>query len=214
MGAGNRRCQPDDRRRGTPVRRDAHPHPGPPTRRAGRLFLLIGLIVLLGIGLPIFFALRDVIPKIGDALTDPPAQTVVGTLGAPVTVTYRDATLKVTVRSVVAQPVDNWRDSSRNPAPHLVAQVSITRTDNGTSEVSVMSWDWFFAPTEGKEGDAELISSYEPNLSSPALAAGESTTGLSTFDTGSRAGSICSRTPTGTTTGWRSGTSSAPCHPW
>ena len=171
-----------------------------PGARVG-CFLLIGLIVLLGIGLPVFFALRDVIPKIGESLSDPPAQpTVVGTLGAPVTVPYRDATLQVTVQSVVAQPVDNWRDSSRKPEPHLVAKVSIKRTDTGTSDVSVMSWDWYFAPAEGKEGDAELISSYEPNLSSPALGAGESVTGLLTFDTGSRAGSISLANPSGRST--------------
>ena len=38
VGAGDRRRQPDDRRRGPPVRRDAHRHRRPPTRCAGRLF--------------------------------------------------------------------------------------------------------------------------------------------------------------------------------
>src|SRR6185312_14192684 len=136
------------------------------------IVLAIVLAVLIPVGFTVYGAFSDWSDAVGES--EQPRTVAAGSLGAPVTVPYRDAELQVTVKSAVAQPVDGWGGGSGVPDPKLVVDVSVTAREIGSGTVNVLAWDWSFAPSEGPTVDGDIITDYQPELEGSGLGIGES----------------------------------------
>jgi len=157
------------------------------------IVLAIVLAVLIPVGFTVYGAFSDWSDAVGES--EQPRTVAAGSLGAPVTVPYRDAELQVTVKSAVAQPVDGWGGGSGVPDPKLVVDVSVTAREIGSGTVNVLAWDWSFAPSEGPTVDGDIITDYQPELEGSGLGIGESAKGLVTFDTGADSGTLTLNDP-------------------
>jgi hypothetical protein len=142
-------------------------------------------VVLVGVGLAgwaVFRSVRSAFP----AARDLPA-TQVGAVDVPVTVDYDDGQLRITVSGVQAQPGGGWDDESGEPT--LIVSATIERIDDGASSVHVPFIDWAFTPDDGgPPADIDIISGFEPDLTSVTLNAGDTVTGYLPFDTAATTG--------------------------
>ncbi len=115
--------------------------------------------------------------------------TEVGAVDVPITVTYDDASLRMTVTGVQAQPGSGWDQPTGEPT--LLVLMSIERVDDGSAAVFLPFVDWTFLPAEGgAAADVDIVSGFEPDLTSVSLDAGGSTAGFLAFTTGTGAGRL------------------------
>ncbi len=174
--------------------------PGPPAgvvmvdaRRAGArrrpaagCGLIVVLVVAVVTGLVVFAAVRSGPSTIADPQV--PA-TEVGAVDVPVTVTYDGASLRMTVTGVQAQPGSGWDQPTGEPT--LLVSMAIERVDDGSAAVFLPFVDWTFLPTGGgAPADVDIVSGFEPDLTSVSLDAGGSTAGYLAFTTGAGAGRL------------------------
>ena len=167
----------------------AHPVAVGPRRRTGRgcglIALVVTLAVLVGVVVAGWVAFRSVRSSFPTA-RDAPA-TQVGAVDRPVTVDYDGAQLRITVSGGQAQPGGGWDDDTGEPT--LIVSTTIERIDDGPSSVHIPFIDWSFTPDGGGPAvDIDIISGFEPDLTSVTLGSGDIVTGYLPFDTGATGG--------------------------
>lgn len=161
----------------------------PPTRRKGpgagcgltALLVIVALAGLVGFG--IYQGVRSAIPSLNTP------DTQVGEVDLPVTVDYGDGRLRITVSGVQAQPGSGWDDPAGEPT--LLITTSIERVDDGPTSVHVPFFDWGFTPSGASSAlDLDIISGFEPDLTTITLDAGDTVSGLLPFATDATAGRL------------------------
>ncbi len=167
-----------------------HAYPAPvSTRRRGpgAGCGVVAILVILGVvGVIVFGVFRSVQSAFPDR--DVPA-TRTGTIDAPVTVEYNDAELRLTVSGAQAQPGDAWDRESGEPT--LLVAISVERLDDGSATVHVPFLDWEFTPSGGADpAGVDIVSGFEPDLTSITLNAGDRVSGYLAFTTGGTAGRL------------------------
>jgi hypothetical protein len=95
----------------------------------------------------------------------------------------------VSVSGVQSQPGSGW--DHPDDAPTLLVAMTIQRVDDGSSSVHVPFFDWSFVPADGAApADVDIISGFEPDLTSVSLTAGQSVGGYLAFDTAATTGQL------------------------
>lgn len=151
---------------------------------------LVALIVILVTVGAIVVAVLAVVGAVRSSIPgrDAPA-TQVGAVDVPVTVQVDDAQLRVSVSGVQSQPGSGW--DHPDDAPTLLVAMTIQRVDDGSSSVHVPFFDWSFVPADGAApADVDIISGFEPDLTSVSLTAGQSVGGYLAFDTAATTGQL------------------------
>ncbi len=156
-----------------------------PGAGCGLLAIVVIVVVLVGVGVAgwaVFRSVRSTFPAVRDA----PA-TAIGAVDVPVSVDYDDARLRITVTGAQAQPGGGWGDESAEPT--LIVATTIERVDDGATSVHIPFVDWTFAPDGGPPAAGiDIVSGFQPDLTSVTLDAGDTVSGLLPFDTGATAG--------------------------
>lgn len=143
--------------------------------------------MLIGVGVAgwaVFRSVRSALPSARDV----PA-TAVGTIDVPITVVDDDGQLRITISGAQAQPGGGWDDE--NGEPTLIVSTTIERVDDGSSPLHVPFIDWSFTPDNGgPAADIDIISGFEPDLTSVTLNAGDTVSGYLAFTTGASDGQL------------------------
>lgn len=158
-----------------------------PGAGCGLITVVVIALILVGLGIggwSLFRTFSSTFPVIRDV-----PDTQIGGVDVPVTVDYRDAQLRITVGGAQAQPGGGWDDD--NGEPTLVVATTIERVDDGSASVHVPFIDWAFAPAGGGPAvDVDIISGFEPDLTSVILNAGETVSGYLAYGTAATGGQM------------------------
>jgi hypothetical protein len=158
-------------------------------RKAGMVGCVVAVVVLAAV---IAGVAGLIVTKVRDATSSTAGTTTPSraSVGVPVTATYDGATLSLTVRRALIQPGYPWAMSFSGAPPTLLVEVDMKRTDSGTDPVTVIGWDWHFTPDGGGSPiTGDIIGEYQPDLTGPKLAGGESAHGWVSFGIAARTAS-------------------------